>query len=167
MRGVPSSNPPLPPNSKHVKDARIPLPVAWPRRLQCCSMRRANGGVLSRGPSQGLRKKAPGPSDLSILCFCVKDDDCGTLAESAAPPAAGRESVTSKQSNDLRRSRLGPVYNLDRRRAVAEKMQSRSAVIETAIIMILPAGIWYWGGSANFALREFSNPWSRRILPFG
>ena len=139
VRGVPSSTPPLPPNTKHVKDARIPLPTAWRRRLQCCSLTRANGGVLSRVPSQGLRKKAPGPSDLSILCFCVKDDDCGTLAESAAPPAAGRESVTSKQSNDLRRSRLGPVYNLDRRRAVAEKVQSRSAVIQTAIIMILPA----------------------------
>ena len=155
MRGVPSSTPPLPPNTKHVKDARIPLPTAWRRRLQCCSLTRANGGVLSRVPSQGLRKKAPGPSDLSILCFCVKDDDCGTLAESAAPPAAGRESVTSKQSGGLRGSRSGPVYNLDRQRAVAEKMQSRSAVIETAIIMILPAGIWYWGGSANFALREY------------
>ena len=141
MRGVPSSTPPLPPNTKHVKDARIPLPTAWRRRLQCCSLTRANGGVLSRVPSQGLRKKAPGPSDLSILCFCVKDDDCGTLAESAAPPAAGRESVTSKQSGGLRGSRSGPVYNLERRRAVAEKMQSSSAVIRTAIIMILPAGV--------------------------
>ena len=150
MRGVPSSTPPLPPNTKHVKDARIPLPTAWRRRLQCCSMTRANGGVLSRGPSQGLRKKAPGPSNISILCFCVKDDDCGTLAESAAPPAAGRESVTSKQSNDLRGSRLGPVYNLDRRRAVAEKMQSSSAVIQTAIIMILPAGVYAFRKYLNF-----------------
>ena len=93
----------------------------------------------------------------------MKDDDCGTLAESAAAPAADRESVTSKQSGGLRGSRPDPVYNLDRQRAVAEKMQSRSAVIETAIIMILPAGvllgsIWYWGGSANFALRELIEP---------
>ena len=123
MRGVPSSTPPLPPNTKHVKDARIPLPTAWRRRLQCCSLTRANGGVLSRGPSQGLRKKAPGPSNISILCFCVKDDDCGTLAESAAPPAADRESVTSKQSGGLRGSRSDTVCNLDRRRDVAEKMR--------------------------------------------
>ena len=123
MRGVPSSTPPLPPNSKHVRDARIPLPTAWRRRLQCCSLTRANGGVLSRVPSQGLRKKAPGPSNMSILCFCVKDDDCGTLAESAAPPAAGRESVTSKQSGGLRGSRSDTVCNLDRRRAVAKKMR--------------------------------------------
>ena len=41
--------------------------------------------------------------------------------------------MISKQSNDLRGSRSGPVYNLDRRRAVAEKMQSSSAVIQTAI----------------------------------
>ena len=147
MRGVPSSNPPLPPNTKR---CALPLPTAWRRRVQCCSMTRANGGVLSRVPSQGLRKKAPGPSDLSILCFCVKDDDCGTLAESAAPPAAGRESVTSKQSNDLRGSRAGPVYNLDRRRAVAEKMQSSSAVIQTAIIMILPAGLYAFRNYLNF-----------------
>ena len=139
MRGVPSSTPP---NTKHVKDARIPLPTAWRRRLQCCSLTRANGGVLSCGPSQGLRKKAPGPSNISILCFCVKDDDCGTLAESADPPAADRESVTSKQSGGLRGCRSGPVHNLDRQRAVAEKMQSSSAVIQTAIIMILPAGVY-------------------------
>ena len=109
MRGVPSSTPPLPPNTKDVKDARIPLPTAWRRRLQCCSMTRANGGVLSRGPSQGLRKKAPGPSDLSILCFCVKDDDCGTLAESAAPPAANRESLTSVPSRELKNLSVGIV----------------------------------------------------------
>ena len=158
MRGVPSSTPPLPPNTKHVKDARIPLPVAWRRCLQCCSMPRANRGVLSRGPSQVLRKKALGLSNMRRHCVWVKDDDCGTLAESAAAPAADRESVTSKQSGGLRGSRPDPVYNLDRQRAVAEKMQSRSAVIETAIIMILPAGIWYWGGSANFALRELIEP---------
>ena len=142
MRGVPSSTPPLPPNSKHVKDARIPLPVAWRRCLQCCSMPRANGGVLSRVPSQGLRKKALGLSNMRRHCVWVKDDDCGTLAESAAAPTADRESVTSKQSGGLRGSRPDPVYNLDRQRAVAEKMQSRSAVIETAIIMILPAGVY-------------------------
>ena len=140
VRGVPSSTPPP---RKHVKDARIPLPVAWRRCLQCCSMPRANGGVLSRGPSQVLRKKALGLSNMRRHCVWVKDDDCGTLAESAAAPAADRESVTSKQSGGLRGSRPDPVYNLDRQRAVAEKMQSRSAVIRSAIIMILPAGsIW-------------------------
>ena len=105
-------------------------------------MPRANRGVLSRGPSQVLRKKALGLSNMRRHCVWVKDDDCGTLAESAAAPAADRESVTSKQSGGLRGSRPDPVYNLDRQRAVAEKMQSRSAVIETAIIMILPAGVY-------------------------
>ena len=87
---------------------------------------------------------------MSILCFCVKDDDCGTLAESADPPAADRESVTSKQSGGLRGSRSDTVCNLDRRRAVAEKMQSSSAVIQTAIIMILPAGVYAFRKYLNF-----------------
>ena len=86
-------------------------------------MPRANGGVLSRGPSQVLRKKALGLSNMRRHCVWVKDDDCGTLAESAAAPAADRESVTSKQSGGLRGSRSDTVCNLDRRRAVAEKMR--------------------------------------------
>ena len=110
--------------------------------------RRAFTCTQSRASKEGSRTIKH--TVVSILCFCVKDDDCGTLAESAAPPAAGRESVTSKQSNDLRGSRLGPVYNLDRRRAVAEKMQSSSAVIQTAIIMILPAGVHAFRKYLNF-----------------
>ena len=126
VRGAPGSNPPSQKNTWK----RIPLPAAWRRHLQCCSMTRANGGVLSCGPSQGHRKKALGLSNMRRHCVWVKDDDCGAMAESAAAPAAERESVTSKQSGGLRGCRSGPVHNLDRQRAVAEKMQSSSAVIE-------------------------------------
>ena len=77
-----------------------------------------------------------------VLCFWVMDDDSGDDIGTEPPPAADSEFVTSKQSGGLRGSRPDPVYNLDRQRAVAEKMQSSSAVIETAIIMILPAGVY-------------------------
>ena len=147
VRGVPGSTPP---SQKNTWKKRIPLPVAWRRHLPCCSMTRANGGVLSCGPSQGHRKKALGLSNMRWHCVWVKDDDCGAMAESAAAPAAEREPVTSKQSGGLRGCRSGPVQNLDRQRAVAEKMQSRSAVIQSAIIMILPAGVYAFRKYLNF-----------------
>ena len=60
-------------------------------------------------------------------CVWVKDDDCGTLAESAAAPAADRESVTSKQSGGLRGSRSDTVCNLDVRQFTPQMTSQKRA----------------------------------------
>ena len=58
-----------------------------------------------------------------VLCFWVMDDDSGDDIGTEPPPAADSEFVTSKQSGGLRGSRSDTVCNLDRRRAVAEKLR--------------------------------------------